>query len=47
MTLDRVAQDGLVLLGCGKMGSALLAGWLKAGCRRSRSGWSSPIRPTG
>lgn len=31
MTLDRVARDGLVLLGCGKMGSALLAGWLKAG----------------
>jgi pyrroline-5-carboxylate reductase len=31
MTLDRVAQGGLVLLGCGKMGSALLAGWLKAG----------------
>lgn len=31
MTLDIVARDGLVLLGCGKMGSALLAGWLKAG----------------
>jgi pyrroline-5-carboxylate reductase len=31
MSLDRVARDGLVLLGCGKMGSALLAGWLKAG----------------
>lgn len=31
MALDRVARDGLVLLGCGKMGSALLAGWLKAG----------------
>lgn len=31
MALDRVAQGGLVLLGCGKMGSALLAGWLKAG----------------
>ncbi len=29
--LDRVAGNGLVLLGCGKMGSALLAGWLKAG----------------
>lgn len=33
MTLDRVARDGLVLLGCGKMGSALLAGWLKAGLK--------------
>jgi pyrroline-5-carboxylate reductase len=31
MTLDRVARDGLVLLGCGKMGSALLTGWLGAG----------------
>ncbi len=29
--LDRVNRDGLVLLGCGKMGSALLAGWLAAG----------------
>lgn len=26
-----VAERGLVLLGCGKMGSALLAGWLKGG----------------
>lgn len=31
MTLDRVARDGLVLLGCGKMGTALLTGWLAAG----------------
>ena len=31
MALERVARDGLVLLGCGKMGSALLAGWLEAG----------------
>ena len=31
MSLDQVARDGLVLLGCGKMGSALLAGWLEAG----------------
>ncbi|WP_102226295.1 pyrroline-5-carboxylate reductase [Acidimangrovimonas sediminis] len=29
--LDRVAKRGLVLLGCGKMGSAMLAGWLKRG----------------
>jgi pyrroline-5-carboxylate reductase len=33
MVLERVARDGLVLLGCGKMGSALLAGWLKAGLK--------------
>lgn len=31
MTLETVALKGLVLLGCGKMGSALLAGWLEAG----------------
>jgi pyrroline-5-carboxylate reductase len=31
MTLESVARDGIVLLGCGKMGSALLAGWLQAG----------------
>jgi pyrroline-5-carboxylate reductase len=31
MTLEIVARKGLVLLGCGKMGSALLAGWLDAG----------------
>ncbi|MEM6376474.1 MAG: pyrroline-5-carboxylate reductase [Pseudomonadota bacterium] len=31
MDLDRVAERGLVLLGCGKMGSAMLAGWLKDG----------------
>lgn len=29
--LDKVARDGLVLLGCGKMGSALLQGWLSQG----------------
>lgn len=31
MSLEIVARKGLVLLGCGKMGSALLAGWLDAG----------------
>lgn len=30
-TLAPVARDGLVLLGCGKMGQAMLAGWLAAG----------------
>ena len=29
--LDEVAARGLVLLGCGKMGSALLRGWLAGG----------------
>lgn len=28
---SRIARDGLVLLGCGKMGSAMLAGWLGRG----------------
>lgn len=31
MSLERMARDGLVLLGCGKMGTALLTGWLSAG----------------
>ena len=28
---SRIAAEGLVLLGCGKMGSAMLAGWLARG----------------
>ena len=31
MDMDDLAQRGLVLLGCGKMGSAMLEGWLKGG----------------
>lgn len=31
MTLETVARRGLVLLGCGKMGSAMLQGWLDRG----------------
>ncbi|MEP2781723.1 MAG: pyrroline-5-carboxylate reductase [Pseudoruegeria sp.] len=31
MNLDDVNSRGLVLLGCGKMGSAMLAGWLERG----------------
>ncbi|WGI23023.1 pyrroline-5-carboxylate reductase [Amylibacter sp. IMCC11727] len=31
MSLDRVNSGGLVLLGCGKMGSAMLQGWLAQG----------------
>lgn len=31
MENSRCAADGLVLLGCGKMGSAMLAGWLARG----------------
>ncbi len=46
MTLEIVARDGLVLLGCGKMGSALLAGWLKAGLPASAV-WVIEPNPTG
>jgi pyrroline-5-carboxylate reductase len=31
MSVDHLAEKGLVLLGCGKMGSALLQGWLAKG----------------
>ena len=31
MKNTRIAAHGLVLLGCGKMGSAMLAGWLERG----------------
>ena len=31
MNMDTVAEKGLLLLGCGKMGSAMLEGWLKDG----------------
>ncbi|MBR9863226.1 MAG: pyrroline-5-carboxylate reductase [Rhodobacteraceae bacterium] len=33
MTLQRVNEGGLVLLGCGKMGSAMLQGWLAQGVK--------------
>ncbi len=33
MDMSRIADQGLVLLGCGKMGSAMLAGWLDHGLR--------------
>lgn len=31
MAFEEIADRGLVLLGCGKMGSAMLAGWLERG----------------
>ena len=31
MSSEEIARRGLVLLGCGKMGSAMLAGWLEGG----------------
>jgi pyrroline-5-carboxylate reductase len=45
MALDRVARDGLILLGCGRMGSALLAGWLRAGLAPDRV-WVIEPNPT-
>ncbi|MEM6638030.1 MAG: pyrroline-5-carboxylate reductase [Pseudomonadota bacterium] len=36
MALDENLSGGLVLLGCGKMGSALLAGWLERGLAQRR-----------
>ena len=35
MTFDTLSQQSLVLLGCGKMGSAMLAGWLANGLNPS------------
>ena len=43
--LETVARDGLVLLGCGKMGTALLTGWLAAGLPAS-SVWVLEPMPT-
>lgn len=34
MSLTEIGARGLVLLGCGKMGSAMLEGWLKRGVAR-------------
>ena len=31
--IDKLNADGVFLLGCGKMGSAMLEGWLTAGLR--------------
>ena len=45
MTLEKVAEKGLVLLGCGKMGSAMLAGWLKNGLPAG-SVWVLDPRPS-
>ncbi|MBC6436741.1 MAG: pyrroline-5-carboxylate reductase [Rhodobacteraceae bacterium] len=36
MTLDTITRDGLVMLGCGKMGTAMLTSWLKQGMTTDR-----------
>lgn len=35
MSFEQINERGLVLLGCGKMGSAMLAGWLSSGLSAS------------
>lgn len=45
MNMDDVARRGLVLLGCGKMGSAMLEGWLEGGLPSS-SVWISDPNPS-
>ncbi|MEM9552506.1 MAG: pyrroline-5-carboxylate reductase [Pseudomonadota bacterium] len=45
MTENTVADRGLVLLGCGKMGSAMLAGWLSQGLP-SQSVWVVDPQPS-
>lgn len=45
MDIDNVAQRGLVLLGCGKMGSAMLEGWLRQGLPAA-SVWVSDPHPS-
>lgn len=42
---SRIAARGLVLLGCGKMGSAMLAGWLERGLPSS-SVWVIDPKPS-
>ena len=42
---EAIARRGLVLLGCGKMGSALLAGWLARGLPADRV-WVVEPRPS-
>lgn len=42
---SRIAAHGLVLLGCGKMGSAMLAGWLNRGLPAS-SVWVQDPHPS-
>jgi pyrroline-5-carboxylate reductase len=42
---DTITRNGLVLIGCGKMGSAMLAGWLEGGLPAS-SVWVQDPNPS-
>lgn len=45
MSMNIIEKNGIVLLGCGKMGSALLTGWLKAGLS-PQAVWVTEPHPT-
>lgn len=45
MNMDKIAASGLMLLGCGKMGSAMLEGWLGDGLPPS-SVWVTDPHPS-
>lgn len=45
MDFSEIERRGLVLLGCGKMGSAMLAGWLRQGLS-AKSVWVSDPAPS-
>lgn len=55
MNLDKINRRGLVLLGCGKMGSAMLEGWLERGLEAKAtwvidpnpSAWVTSLVPRG
>lgn len=47
MDLADLGRRGLVLLGCGKMGSAMLEGWLGRGLALSAVWVTDPGRRTG
>lgn len=46
MHFDDISRHGLVLLGCGKMGSAMLAGWLRDGLD-PKAVWVIDPQPSG
>jgi pyrroline-5-carboxylate reductase len=45
MNLDDIKARGLILIGCGKMGSAMLSGWLASGIPAA-SIWISDPQPS-